>query len=140
MFVEQIVGAFTGQNRRDKHRAVCTAVVVTATVAGAAGVVAGLLTAPKAGAETRQDVAEFARSGVDTVKQASGEVVHKVKDTADRAVREARKQGRKMRRGARNVGEELDEAAQDVAYEAEDVVDEVIEGAEDVAKTAREGF
>lgn len=138
MFVQEIVGAFTGQNRRDKNRAVCTAVVVTATLAGAAGLITGLLTAPKAGAETRKDVADFARSSADTVKQAGSDVAHKVKDTADRAVREARKQGRKLRRGARNVGEELDEAARDVADEAEDVVDEVVDGAEDVADAVKE--
>lgn len=78
MFIEEIVGAFTGQNRRNRHRDAIAAGVL-GLLAGAA---AGLLLAPQSGKETRQDIADFAVKSADVVKEKSVEAGKKIKHTA----------------------------------------------------------
>ena len=46
MFIEEIIGAFTGQNRRDKHRSVATGAILGFVGGAVAGGVLGLLFAP----------------------------------------------------------------------------------------------
>ena len=50
--IQEIIGAFTGQNRRDKNKEVVLGVLGGLTV----GVIGALLLAPKSGKETRQDI------------------------------------------------------------------------------------
>lgn len=59
MFVEEIIGAFTGQNRRTRHRhtAIGTGVGLLA------GLALGILFAPKSGRETREDLAKTVKEG-----------------------------------------------------------------------------
>lgn len=78
MFIEEIIGAFTGQNRRTRQRQVCGATIL-GIIAGAA---AGLLLAPQSGEETRQDIADFAVKSADVVKEKSVETGKKIKATA----------------------------------------------------------
>ena len=129
MFVQEIVGAFTGQNTRDKHRAVGTAVVVTALLAGSAGIAAGLLCAPQAGAETRQDVADFAKKSANTVKDAGSQAYHKVAEVTEKTVRDARDKARQLRRSARNVGDELHDGAEDIGQEIKETAEDVADAA-----------
>ncbi len=78
MFIEEIIGAFTGQNRRTRCRQ-----VVTGTLLGlVSGAVAGLLLAPQSGKETREDIADFAVKSAETVKEKSIEAGKKIKTTA----------------------------------------------------------
>lgn len=78
MLIEEIIGAFTGENRRTRHRQVATAAIL-GLLAGAA---AGLLLAPQSGEETRQDIADFAVKGAGVVKEKSVQAGRKIKETA----------------------------------------------------------
>lgn len=61
MFIEEIVGAFTGQNRRDRRRQV----IIGTSLGVLAGLALGVLFAPKSGKETREELAEAANKGLD---------------------------------------------------------------------------
>ena len=56
--------------------------VLGALVGAAAGVVAGMLTAPKSGKETRADIKSKAAKRVEDVKDISSKAVHDFKDRA----------------------------------------------------------
>lgn len=64
MLVEEIIGAFTGQNRRDRRRQV----MIGTSLGLLTGLALGVLFAPKAGKETRQDIADAANKGLDRAK------------------------------------------------------------------------
>lgn len=61
MFIEEIVGAFTGQNRRNRRRQV----MIGTGLGVLAGLAIGVLFAPKSGKETREDLKEAANKGLD---------------------------------------------------------------------------
>lgn len=134
--LDELVGVFTGQNRRDKNRAVCTGAVLGFLGGAAVGGILGILFAPKPGAETREDIGNAAVKGYETVKEKATDVGSKVttkvsetynqfKDTMSDEQREARRVARQARRAARNVAEAVADATDDVIEEVEDVVDEV---------------
>ena len=60
MFVEEIVGAFTGQNRRDRRRNA----FLGALAGFAAGSIVGILYAPQKGEKTRQELYEAAEKAL----------------------------------------------------------------------------
>lgn len=64
MLVEEIIGAFTGENRRSRRRKIAMGLVLGAT----AGTLAGILLAPKSGKETRKDIAEAGKTGYKKTK------------------------------------------------------------------------
>lgn len=147
MFIEEIIGAFTGQNRRDKHRAVAAGTILGIMGGLLAGGAAGVLFAPKAGAETREEIGEAAVKGYNTVKDKAQEVGEKVSATVNEVgekvsskvsetysqfkenmsdtAREARKAARQARRHARNIGDTVAEAAEDIGEEVEEAVEDV---------------
>lgn len=55
-------------------------IVVSTIVAAAAGLVAGLLTAPKSGKETRADIKKRAEEMRDSASDKAGEVSKNIKD------------------------------------------------------------
>lgn len=66
---------------------------IGALIGAAAGLVAGILTAPKSGKETRQDIADKtgelkdgAAKKADQLKQKAGELKHKAEDAVDNAI------------------------------------------------------
>lgn len=136
MFIQEIIGAFTGQNRRDKRAAVATGTILGLLGGTVIGGALGLLFAPKPGEELREEIGDAAVSGYNTVKGKAAEVGEKVsskvsetysqfKDDMSETAREARKKARQARRHARKVGETVEEAAEDVGEEVEEAVEDV---------------
>ena len=78
MFVEEIIGAFTGQNKRDRHRQVAIGTIL-GLLTGAA---AGILLAPQSGKETREDICETVNKGATIVRDKAQEAYEITKDTA----------------------------------------------------------
>jgi gas vesicle protein len=75
-----------------------------ALIAAAAGYVAGVLTAPKAGKESRADIKEATGKGIDEVEKQ----VHALHDELNQLIADAKKQGAKLSAKAKS---ELDAAA-----------------------------
>ena len=145
MFFEEIIGAFTGGNRRERRRQFTVGVLTGA----AAGAIAALLFAPQSGSETRADIKETAVHGADVVKTTAKDVAGKTKDKAedigstvsdtyhyfrekasevsDDASKEARRAARKARVAARNARRDAEEFIEDAAESVEDTAREVKE-------------
>lgn len=85
-------------------------------VAAAAGYVAGVLTAPKSGKETRQDI----------------------KDTAEKSVAEAEKQLRKLHTELNNLIDEAKSKAGDLSDKTRKELDNLLEKAKDSKDKAHE--
>lgn len=146
MFMEEIIGAFTGENRRTRNRQVRTGTILGALGGLLVGAAVAYLTAPQSGAETREEIAKRAQSGYKTVKDYSVRAGKKIRSTAgdvtqavrsfvgrgadvvEDAAREARDAARKARRKARAVADDAEEsaekAAEAVEKEAEDAKEE----------------
>ncbi len=133
--LDEIVGVFTGQNRRNKSKSVAAGSILGFLGGAVIGSVVGVLFAPKPGIETREELGDKAVQGYETVRDKASEVTDKVtskvsdtynqfKDTFDDEKREARRVAREARRSARNVGDIVGDAASDIGDEVEDVVDE----------------
>lgn len=117
MFFEEIIGAFTGQNRRTRRRQV-TVGVLLGTLGGA---ILGVLFAPQAGSETREQICEAASKGAHAVKEysviAGKKIKEKTEETAEIVAKKARELAREARRKARGLAEEVEEEAAEVAEE-----------------------
>ena len=136
MFIQEIIGAFTGQNQRDRRRAAIVGTVSGLLGGALIGGTLGLLFAPKSGEERREDISDAAAKGYNTVKDKATEVSDKVsskvsetysqfKDNVDEGKREARRKAREARRHARNVGETVDVATDIIGEEVEEAVEDV---------------
>ncbi len=97
MFFEEIIGAFTGQNRRTRRRQVC--VGVTLGVIG--GAVLGLLFAPQSGKETREQIADATVKGAKVVKDYSVKAGKAIKEKAEETAEAVAKKARGLAREAR---------------------------------------
>ncbi|HYH36497.1 MAG TPA: YtxH domain-containing protein [Candidatus Saccharimonadales bacterium] len=98
-------------------------------IAAAAGYVAGLLTAPKSGKETRGDIKKATN---ESIAQAEKELKH-VHTELGKVIDEARIKGDKMSAKAKNDLTELVDKAKDSKEKAREVISAVHEGdAEDI--------
>lgn len=99
----------------------------------AIGGAAGLLFAPKSGAETREDIANAAKDAVDNVKSASNQAIGAVRDKANEAVDKAKSlysehvEGKltNIRPALDEVEDTVDEVKEDIKEGAENVADEL---------------
>lgn len=144
MFVEEIIGAFTGQNRRNSRRNFALGTALGLLVGSATA----LLLAPQSGADTREDIQnlalktkdrawDLAQEGIGHAKRLARRAgcamedmaedvedgVENLKEGAERLHRKAARHARKMARHARHA-----------AAEGADKVDEVLEDVEEAAK------
>lgn len=127
MFFEEIIGAFTGQNKRTRRRQV-TIGVILGTLSGAA---LGILFAPQAGEETREQLCEAATKGAKAVKdysvKAGAVIKEKAEETGDAVAKKARQMAREARRLAKSIVDEGIEVAEDIEEELEDVAEKLDE-------------
>lgn len=150
MLIEELIGAISGRNRRDRRRNAIVG-VLTGLVGGG---ITALLLAPQSGAETRQDLAHATEQGIKVAKEsaervaeqashhahnfydAASEKVSEVRDslieTGREAERDARRAARKARVAARRTKEEAADIAEDFGDAAEHVKDSIKESAKDV--------
>jgi len=89
---------------------------IGASIAAAAGYIAGILTAPKSGKETRQDV----------------------KDTASKAVTEAEKQLKKLESDVEDLVSKAKDKGSDLSDKAKDELDNLLKMAKDSRGKASE--
>lgn len=106
MLVEEIIGAFSGRNRRTRHRQVCIGV----TLGAIGGAILGLLFAPQSGKETREQIADAAVKGAKAVKDASVKAGKAIKEKAEETAEAIAKKTRGMAREARLKEKEEQEA------------------------------
>lgn len=108
--IQEIIGAFTGQNRRDKNKEVVLGVLGGLTV----GVIGALLLAPKSGKETRQDIKDCAGKAYDKAGDVAQLAYNKAQDLAEllkqhgqEALNTFTRQGRSLERKARITAREI---------------------------------
>lgn len=97
MFFEEIIGAFTGRNRRTRHRQVCIGI----TLGALGGAVLGLLFAPQSGKETREQIADATVKGAKAVKDYSVKAGKAIKEKAEETAETVAKKTRGLAREAR---------------------------------------
>jgi gas vesicle protein len=151
MIIQEIIGAFTGQNKRDRNRQVAIGTILGLLV----GAASALLLAPQSGKETREDIGDAVGKGATFVKdkavsaydktksaaQCAGEKIgewtedlkERVKDiTSDEAkaaraaAREARIAARESRRDVKKTVANAVDNAEEVVETADDAVEEIV--------------
>ena len=152
MLIQEIIGAFTGQNRRDRRRQVALGTLAGLTT----GALAALLFAPQSGEKTRKEIARRAKDGAALVRDYSVRTGRKIRDTAlevkdsvsdavevlkhrgeelvEDAGREARDAARAARRKARDVGEDVAEGVEEAADKVKDKARETKKDLKDADK------
>lgn len=99
-------------------------IAVAVGLAGLAGYLAGILTAPKSGKETREDIKQAARSGLADAEKQLKKVVAELGTTLD----EAKKRGGDMSDKARKELDDLADKARAAREKAREMVSAVHEG------------
>lgn len=116
--------------RKEHRRRVIKDVAIGSTIAAAAGYVAGILTAPKSGKETRE-----------SLKNGAEKELQKVHVDLDKAVSEAKKTGHKAGSKAKKELDDLVAKAKDGGQKAGEVLAAVRKGTakdEDLAKALKQ--
>lgn len=98
--------------------------IVAAGIAGLAGYLAGLLTAPKSGRETREDLKQAAKSGAGGAEKQLKKMVAELGDVLD----EAKKRGADLGDRGRKELDDLVDKARQAREKAREVVSAVHEG------------
>lgn len=112
------------KSRKDRQRNALKKMAIGSAVAAAAGYVAGVLTAPKSGKETRQDIKEAADKGW---TQAEKEL-KKLHTDLDKVIKDSKKTGDKVSAKTKKELDTLVEKAQDTKEKARQVLSAVHEG------------
>lgn len=116
-------------SRRDRKREAIKRIAIGSTVAAAAGYVAGILTAPKSGKQTRKDIKHAAEESVSHAEKE----LKKLHTELGKTIDEAKIKGDKMGAKAKNELSELIEKAKDNKTKAKEIISAIHEGeAEDI--------
>lgn len=99
-------------------------VAIGGAIAALAGYVAGVLTAPKSGKETRQDI----KGAADRTRLEAEKELKKLHTDLDTAIKEAKKQGGNLSKKAQVELDELIEKAKDTKEKAREVISAIHEG------------
>jgi gas vesicle protein len=111
-------------NRRDRQRQNLKRLAIGGTVAAAAGYVAGILTAPKSGKNTRADIKDAAdRSRTEAEKD-----LKRLHTELDKAIKDAKVTGDKLGSKAQEELNELVDKAKDTKEKAREVLSAIHEG------------
>ena len=111
-------------SKKDQRRENLKRVAIGSTVAAAAGYVAGILTAPKSGKQTRSDIKDAAeRSRAEAEKD-----LKRLHTELDKAIKEAKTSSGKLSVKAQKELGELIEKAKDTKEKAREVLSAIHEG------------
>lgn len=109
-------------NRRRENTA--KKIAIGSTIAGVAGFIAGILTAPQSGKETRKDIKKTADKGVAEAEKD----IQKLQGEIDKLVKQANASKAKLSKGAQAELNDLVEKAKDNKVKAGEVLDAVRSG------------
>lgn len=110
--------------RRDQRRDNLKRVAIGSTIAAAAGYLAGVLTAPKSGKQTRDDI----RAAADRSRQEAEKDLKRLHTELDKAIKEAKAGSSKLSAKAQAELNELIEKAKDTKEKAREVLSAIHEG------------
>lgn len=125
MFIEEIIGAFTGQNRRTRR----TQVAIGTGIGLLVGAVAALLLAPKSGKETRQDIVRLSLKGKDLVVDCANQGYGKAKELLQAASNQLLGLGEEAGQYLGEAGENAGRLSQKAARQARRLVRQARRGA-----------
>ena len=110
--------------RKDRQRENLKRLAIGGTIAAAAGYVAGVLTAPKSGKQTRDDIRSAAeRSRIEAEKD-----LKRLHTELDKVIKDARGQSGKLGKKAQQELNELITKAKDTKEKAREVLSAIHEG------------
>lgn len=110
--------------RRDRQRQYLKKLAIGSTIAATAGYVAGILTAPKSGKQTRGDIKKAANKGAAEAEKE----LKKLHTELDKALGLAKKQGDKVGSKAQKELKELSSKAKDTKEKVREVLSALHEG------------
>jgi gas vesicle protein len=114
-------------SRRNRQRDNIKKVAIGSTIAAIAGYIAGILTAPKSGKETRGDIKDAADKGIAEAEKD----LKKVQADLDKIIKEAKVAGDKLGVKAQKELSELVEKAKDTKEKSREVLSAIKEGGAD---------
>lgn len=110
--------------RRENKRNTIKKLAIGSTIAAVAGYVAGILTAPKSGKETRNDIKQTANQGIASAEKE----LKKLHTDLDELIKDAKTNGGKLSKRAQAELNELVEKAKDSKEKVREVLSAIHEG------------
>jgi gas vesicle protein len=111
-------------SRKDRQRENLKKLAIGGTIAAAAGYVAGILTAPKSGKQTRGDIKDAADHGMAEVEKE----LKKLHTELDKVIKEAKAGGDKLSAKAKKELDEILDKAKDSKEKVREVLSALHEG------------
>ena len=111
-------------SRRDRKRETLKRAAITGTVAAAAGYIAGVLTAPKSGKQTRDDLKNKAGDG----RAEAEKDLKRLQEELDKVIKDAKAGSGKLGKKAQKELAELVDKAKDNKQKASEVLSAIREG------------
>ncbi len=111
-------------SRKDRQRENLKRIAIGGTIAAAAGYVAGILTAPKSGKQTRGDIKDVADRGMAEAEKD----LKRLHTELDKVIKEGKTRGDKLSTKAKSELSELLDTAKDTKEKARQVLSAVHEG------------
>lgn len=110
--------------KRENKRDTIKKLAIGSTIAAVAGYVAGILTAPKSGKETRSDIKQTANQGIANAEKE----LKKLHTDLDELIKDAKANGGKLGKRAQAELNELVEKAKDSKEKVREVLSAIHEG------------